>query len=141
MSLAIREAKKAFLEQEVPVGAVAVYENKIIAKARNSVIKKKNPLAHAEMELIARLGKKLNNFRYPGVTIFTTVEPCPMCISALLHARIDALYYGTESPKWGFATRHQMDLSPFNHRINIHSGILKEECAKILREFFKKLRA
>jgi len=140
MSYALKEAKKAFFENEVPVGAVAVYENKIIAKARNKVIRIKNPLAHAEMELIRKIVKKLNNFRCPGVTVFTTVEPCPMCISALIHLRVDRLIYGTESPKWGFFTKHKMDLTLFNHKIDIQSGVLNEECAKILKDFFKKLR-
>lgn len=140
MLMALKEAERAGLEGEVPIGAIAIKEGKIIAKGRNCVIKKNDPTAHAEMELLRKISKKIGNYRLGGIKVITTVEPCPMCISALIHARIDELIFGADSPKWGYGTKHKMDLSLFNHRITIHSGILAADCAKILTDFFERLR-
>ncbi|MCX7771396.1 MAG: nucleoside deaminase [Proteobacteria bacterium] len=140
MILAIKEAEKAYEEGEVPIGAVGVIDN-LIFKARNNVIKKNDPTAHAEMELIRKISKKTGNYRLAGAKIIVTVEPCPMCISALIHSRIDALFYGAKSHKWGFYTKHKLDLSLFNHKINVHTGIFEERCGKILSDFFKRLRS
>lgn len=140
MMLALKEAEKALDEGEVPIGAVAILNNNLF-KARNQVIKKNDPTAHAEIELIKKISKKIGNYRLIGTKIFVTVEPCPMCISALIHSRVSELYYGTRSDKWGYHTKHKLDLSNFNHKLIVHSGILEESCGKILSDFFRKLRA
>lgn len=139
MIIAIEEAQKAFKEGEIPIGAVAVLNDRVF-KAKNCVIKKNDPTAHAEIELIKKISKKIGNYRLIGTRVFVTVEPCPMCMTALIHARISELYYGTKSDKWGYHTKHKLDLTKFNHKIVVHGGILEEICGKILKNFFKNLR-
>jgi len=142
MSLALAEAHSAEKQDEVPVGAVVVVEDKVIAKGFNRTIVDCDPTAHAEMVAIRQAAKTINNHRLNQATVFVTLEPCAMCMGALLQARIKRLVYGASDPKAG-AAGSVMDLSSLpelNHRIDVEKGILKDECAEILRTFFKARR-
>ncbi len=142
MKTALKEAAKAFEKDECPIGAVAVKEGKIIARAHNSRENKNDPLGHAEISILQKVSKKLKKWRLSDVTLYVTLEPCLMCMGALLQARIPHLVFGTFDPKAG-ACGSLYDLSQdkrLNHRIAVTSGILVEECSQILKEFFKKLR-
>lgn len=142
MKAALKEAQKAVKKKEVPIGAVAVKDGKIIARAHNLRESKQDPLGHAEIYLISKLSKKLKRWRLNGVTIYVTLEPCLMCMGALLQARVDRVVFGSFDPKAG-ACGSLYDLSQdkrLNHLIEITSGVLQKECSEILSEFFKKLR-
>lgn len=133
MSKAIKEAKKAFKYNDVPVGAVAVKDGKIVAKAHNTKHKKKNTLMHAEIILINKLCKKYKDWRLENIDIYVTLEPCMMCMGAILSSRINNLYYGCESVEKSYSFTN-------NFHTNIYKGILDEECKNILQEFFKNRR-
>ncbi len=142
MKQAIREAEKAFEIGEVPVGAVIVHEGKIIGKGHNQILKLKDPTAHAEMIAITSAANYLDNSRLDGCTIYSTLEPCPMCAGALVNAKIPNLYFGTYDPKAGacgtlFNITHSNNL---NHQVKTIGGILEEECKFLLQSFFEKLR-
>jgi len=142
MSLALAEAQFAEKQDEVPVGAVVVVEDKVIASGFNRTIVDCDPTAHAEMVAIRHAAKEINNHRLNQATVYVTLEPCAMCMGALLQARIKRLVYGASDPKAG-AAGSVMDLSnlpELNHRIDVEKGILKDECAEILRAFFKARR-
>tara|TARA_Y100000590_G_scaffold413373_1_gene509144 strand:+ start:1328 stop:1756 length:429 start_codon:yes stop_codon:yes gene_type:complete len=142
MSLALAEAHSAEKQDEVPVGAVVVIEDKVIATGFNRTIMDCDPTAHAEMVVIRHTAKTINNHRLNQATVYVTLEPCAMCMGALLQARIKRLVYGASDPKAG-AAGSVMDLSnlaELNHAIEIEKGILKNECAEILRAFFKARR-
>lgn len=142
MQIAINEARIAKEENEVPVGAVLVKHNKIIAKARNQPISKSDPTAHAEIQLIRSAGKKLNNYRLVGSSLYVTLEPCIMCIGAMMHARIERLVYGAYDNKKGTCSSsiNMMNTNYFNHKIDVSGGILEYECKQLLDEFFLSLR-
>jgi tRNA(adenine34) deaminase len=142
MLLAIKEAKLAESEGEVPVGAVLVKEDLLIAKAHNQSILKNNATAHAEMQTIQLAGKKLNNYRLNGTTLYVTLEPCAMCFGAMIHARIERIVYGAYDSKTGVCgscgdLRNAMF---FKHSIVVTSGVLEVENQKILKSFFNNLR-
>ncbi|MCM8819596.1 MAG: tRNA adenosine(34) deaminase TadA [Candidatus Omnitrophica bacterium] len=138
---ALKEAEFAFIEDEVPVGAVIVYDGKIIAKAHNQVEKLKDPTAHAEMIAITQATSYLNSKWLYNCTLYVTVEPCIMCAGALLLSRVSKVVYGTGDPKNGaFGSKININSLNLNHTIKIESGFLKTECAKILKDFFKKKR-
>ena len=142
MSLALAEAHLAEKQDEVPVGAVVVVEDKVIAKGFNRTIVDCDPTAHAEMVAIRKAAKTINNHRLNQATVFVTLEPCAMCMGALLQARIKRLVYGASDPRAG-AAGSVMDLSnlpELNHAIEIEKGILQDECAEILRAFFRARR-
>ena len=142
MEAALREAKLAFEEGEVPVGAVIVKEGEIIASAHNLVENNSDPTAHAEMLAIRAAAEKLGNSRLTGCSMYVTLEPCSMCAGALIWSRIDKLYIGAMDPKAG-ACGSVVDLvdSPkFNHRIIVETGIMEEECEALLKDFFRELR-
>ena len=139
---ALTEARKAAKIDEVPVGAVAVLDGKIIARAHNLRESKNDPTAHAEMICIKRAAKKLKSWRLENVTLYVTLEPCVMCMSAILQARVKELVYGAYDPKAG-AHKSKVKLktiNPINQKLKVTPGILKEDCAIILRKFFEKLR-
>ncbi len=140
MRQALRQAERAAEREEVPVGAVAVLEGKVIAKAYNKVISLNDPTAHAEILLLRKVAKKLGNYRLEGIEIYVTKEPCPMCAGAMIHARIKRLVYAAPDEKGGAFSRFGLDLTKANHRFEVVGGILAEESAKILREFFQKRR-
>lgn len=130
MKIALDEARKSFEEDEVPVGAVIIKNDKVIAKAHNLKEKKKSPIAHAEILAIEKACKKLENWRLDGCEIFVTLEPCKMCKSAIEQARISKIYVGTLDDKAKMA----------NPDVSLEEGILKEECSEILKSFFKRKR-
>ena len=143
MKVAINEAKLAMKENEIPVGSVLVQNEKIIAKAHNQPIKNNDPTAHAEIQLLRKAGKKKENYRLGGSTLYVTLEPCAMCFGAMIHARIERIVFGTSDPKTGVCGSC-IDLnneSFFNHKISITGGILDNECSELLRLFFKSKRS
>lgn len=143
MKEALKQAYQAFEEDEVPVGAVIVYEDKIIAKAYNEMEKLKDPTAHAEMLAITQATSYLNVARLDNCILYVTIEPCPMCAGALVWAKIKRIVYGADDPKTGACgtilnIAHNEKL---NHRIEISKGVLSQECAQIIKEFFQRKRA
>ena len=142
MKIAIQEAKKAVNEGEVPVGAILVKNGMIIAKAHNRPITKNDATAHAEILAIRKAGKKEKNYRLVGTTLYVTLEPCLMCLGALINARIERIVFGAENTKNGFCGS-LVDLtndSQFNHRAIVTGGVLEKQCQEILRSFFKLRR-
>ena len=142
MNLALEEAKTAFLNQEVPVGAILVRENKIISRSYNQSISKNDPSGHAEMNVLRDAAKKMNNYRLNGSSLYVTLEPCLMCFGACIHARIDRLIFATEDPKSGVIVNNLnlKDEKFFNHKISISSGILAQESSELLKKFFQDRR-
>ena len=142
MSLAIKQAIKAEEEGEVPVGAVLVKDGTIIEKAHNQPISTNDATAHAEIQLLRAAGKKKKNYRLTGSTLYVTLEPCAMCFSAMMHARIKRIVYGAHDSKTGVceSSENLSNANCFNHVISIKGGVLKNKCNKLLIEFFKKRR-
>lgn len=141
MKEALKEAKKAYEKLEVPVGAVIVKDGKVIARAHNLKETKNIATAHAEILAIEKASKKLNSWRLIDCDMYVTLEPCTMCMGAIISARIKNLYIGALDPKTG-ACGSFVNLSElkYNHTVNIFKGILQDECEYILKDFFKKLR-
>jgi tRNA(adenine34) deaminase len=143
MALAIEQAKLAEQINEVPVGAVLVQDNQLIVSAHNQPISNNDPTAHAEIQLLRKAGKELNNYRLPNTTLYATLEPCTMCLGAMIHARISRIVFGAYDEKTGVCGSCQ-DLSTsecFNHSIETEGGVLADECKQLLQKFFKKRRA
>ncbi|MFC1674804.1 tRNA adenosine(34) deaminase TadA [Candidatus Omnitrophota bacterium] len=142
MKQALKEAQKAREEDEVPIGAVVVYRGRVIARGHNQVERLKDPTAHAEMVALTSAANYLNTKWLNGVSMYVTIEPCSMCAGALVLARIKHLVYGADDPKGG-ACGSVADITnnkKLNHRIKVKRGILQEESASLLKEFFKKKR-
>ena len=142
MKQALNCAKQAYKIGEVPVGAVIVKDNKIIARGYNKSIKLQDTTAHAEIVAIRKACKKLNNYRLNDCSIYVTIEPCSMCVGALMLARIKKIYFGAKDIKTG-ACGSVLDIATsnkLNHKIEISCGHLEQECAKIMVEFFKSRR-
>lgn len=142
MGLAIQQALLAEAMDEVPVGAVLVQDNTIIVSAHNQPITNNDPTAHAEIQLLRAAGKKLNNYRLPNTTLYVTLEPCTMCLGAMIHARVSRVVFGAYDQKTGVCGSCQ-DLSSsdcFNHSIEVEGGILADECKNLLQKFFQKRR-
>lgn len=141
MEEALKEAKKAYKEKEIPVGAVIVKDEKIVSKAYNKKEKTTNPTAHAEILAIEKAAKKLKTWRLIGTTMYVTLEPCFMCMGAIMEARIDKIVYAVKDQKRG-AAGTVVDMSKLNkyHKIKIESGVCKEESEKLIKSFFKDLR-
>tara|TARA_B110000008_G_C16875919_1_gene526805 strand:+ start:51 stop:521 length:471 start_codon:yes stop_codon:yes gene_type:complete len=142
MKIAIDEAKLAENKGEIPVGSIIVQNNQIIAKSHNSPISKNDPTAHAEILALRSAGKKLNNYRLPKTTLYVTLEPCAMCLGAIIHARVDRIVFGASDPKSGVcgSSANLTSEKFFNHKILVSKGILKNECKEILQSFFKSRR-
>lgn len=142
MRRALILAAEAAADGEVPVGAVLVRNGEIIGRGRNRRERDKNALAHAEIEAIREACATAGGWRLTGSTLYVTLEPCPMCAGAIINARIDRVVFGTADPKAG-SCGSLVDLFslPYNHRPQITTGILEEDCAALLRQFFAKLRA
>ena len=141
MGKALAEAEKSLEKKEVPVGAVLVSGNKILGRGHNEPILRNDPTAHAEITAIRKACLKKKNYRLPDCELFVTLEPCAMCLSALVHVRVKRLVFGAYDPKAG-AVESMMKF-PFektNHRIEIRGGVLAVECGKILKGFFQKKR-
>ncbi|MBE8190139.1 MAG: tRNA adenosine(34) deaminase TadA [Candidatus Thioglobus sp.] len=142
MRSAIEQAVLAEEMGEVPVGAVLVQNDKIIAKAHNQPISQNDPSAHAEIQLLRQAGQKLGNYRLPNSTLYVTLEPCTMCFGAMIHARISRIIFGATDEKTGACGSCQnLATSPcFNHLIKITGGILAPECKELLQQFFQNRR-
>lgn len=140
MKAALSEAEKAERIDETPIGAVIVRDGKIIARGYNKRETKKNALMHAEVIAIDKACKKLGGWRLPGCDIYVTLEPCPMCCGAIIQARIENVYFGAYDKKSG-CLGSVCDLSGIlPHKVAYEGGIMQNECEKILKDFFKKLR-
>ena len=142
MQQALKCAQKAYEKDEVPVGAVIVKDNKIISKGYNKSITSKDTTAHAEIIAIRKACKKLNNYRLNDCSIYVTIEPCSMCAGALIHARIKNIYFGAKDIKTGACGSifNIANSNKLNHNINIFGGLLEQDCAKIIKQFFKNKR-
>lgn len=142
MKEAIRQAKKALVLEEVPIGCVIVHENKIIARGYNRRNTDKNTLSHAELNAIRKASKKLGDWRLEGCTMYVTLEPCQMCAGALVQSRIDEVVIASMNPKAGCAgsVLNLLEMEGFNHKVKVTRGVLEEECSKMLSDFFKQLR-
>ncbi len=142
MKAALRLAKKSASEGEVPVGCVVVCDGVIVGRGRNRRETKRNALCHAEIEAIHKACRKLGGWRLHRCELYVTLEPCPMCTGAIINARIKTVCYGAPDPKAGSCGTlvNLFDL-PYNHRPAVVSGVLEEECAALLRTFFRELRA
>jgi tRNA(adenine34) deaminase len=142
MRLALQEAQQALEEEEVPVGAVIVHADRVIARAHNQREQLRDPTAHAEMIAITQAAESLGSWRLEDCTLYATLEPCPMCAGAILQGRIASLVYGAADPKAGAVqTLYQLLSDPrLNHRVQTTSGVLVAECGAILTRFFQQQR-
>jgi tRNA(adenine34) deaminase len=143
MGLAVEEAEQGYAQAEVPVGAVLVgADGEILSKAHNKPITLNDPTGHAEILAIRSASARVGNYRLPETTMYVTLEPCAMCVGAMIHARVRRLVFGARDPRCG-AAGSVLDLTGadcFNHRIDVTGGVLAERCAQILRRFFKQRR-
>ena len=139
---ALKEAKKSLKTRDIPIGAVAVVDGKIIARAHNEKEKRSDATAHAELLCLQKAAKKLGSWRLYNVELYTTLEPCPMCAGAMVLARIKTLVYGAKDPKAGAAgsmmnvVRHKK----LNHKIKVTGSVVESECSDAIKIFFKQLR-
>ena len=142
MQEALKEAQKAFEEDEVPVGAVVVYKDRIISRAYNQVERLKDPTAHAEMLALTSATNYLGSKWLSGASLYVTIEPCSMCAGALVLSRLKNIYFGARDPKTGAcgSVLNIVKNKKLNHRLEVKGGVLKEQCALLLKEFFKKKR-
>ena len=143
MRLALEQARAAQTAGEVPVGALVVKDGEVIGTGYNSPISRHDPAAHAEILALRDAARRLGNYRLPDCELYVTLEPCAMCVGAMLHARIAHLVYGAADPKTG-ACGSVIDLfaeDRLNHHATVMSGVMEEECAALLREFFAAKRA
>jgi tRNA(adenine34) deaminase len=142
MQEALKEARKAFQEDEVPVGAVVVFEGKVISRGHNQIERLKDPTAHAEMIAITSAANLLDTKWLNEASLYVTIEPCSMCAGALVLARIKNLYFGAKDPKTGAcgSVVNIANHKRLNHRVKTTGGILRDECSSLLKEFFKKKR-
>ena len=142
MRMALKEAEKANRSGEVPVGAVLVKGNRVLAKDHNRCVELHDPTAHAEILVLRRGGETLKNYRLNDTMLYVTAEPCPMCASAMIHGRVSRLIFGALEPKFG-AVESKMRLfedHAFNHHVTVDHGILEKECIEKIKTFFKKKR-
>lgn len=142
MKAALTQAKKAYALEEVPIGCVIVHEGKIIARGYNRRNTDQNTTSHAEINAIRKASKKLGDWRLEGCTIYITLEPCQMCAGAIVQARITRAVIGSMNPKAGCAgsVLNLLEMSQFNHQVEVTRGVLQEECSDILSGFFRELR-
>lgn len=142
MKLAIKEAEKGFENGEVPVGAVLVHQKQVIGRAYSQVRLLKDPTAHAEVLAVTQACEAMGAERLPGTTLYVTLEPCPMCVGAMILARIERLVFGAREPKTGAcgSVVNLMADGKWNHRFKIEEGLLEFESAALLQEFFKGRR-
>ena len=143
MLLALKEAKKALLIDEVPVGCVIVYNNKVVARGYNKREKEQDATSHAEINAIRKASKKINNWRLCDMDLYVTVEPCIMCAGAIMWSRFRRVIYGAKDPKGGAlgTSINIFDTPNINHHPEIIGGVLEEECSSIIKNYFKEKRA
>ncbi len=143
MDLAINEAKKAGQNDEVPIGALSVAKNgEILSASYNQTIGLSDPTAHAEIMALRKASENAGNYRLPGTLLYVTIEPCMMCMGAIIHARVATVIFGARDPKWGsagslynFSTDDRL-----NHRVNVIEGVLEEPCRDLIQNFFRNKR-
>ena len=142
MKEALKEAKKAELIDEVPIGCVIVKDDKVIARGHNQRETNQSPIGHAEIIAINKASKKLKSWRLEGCDIYVTLEPCIMCSGAIIQSRISKVYYGASDPKGGAlgSSINVLEANNINHHPEVISGVLKEECSKIITNYFKLKR-
>jgi tRNA(adenine34) deaminase len=142
MGIALEEAQKAFEEEEVPVGAAVVFDGRVVGRGHNAKESGCDPTAHAEVLAIRRAARALGRWRLSGCTLYVTLEPCPMCIGAMISARLDRLVFGCADEKAGAAvTLYDLARDPrMNHQLEVASGVMADEAARLLKDFFRKRR-
>jgi len=142
MKEAIKQAKKAYALEEVPIGCVIVYEGKIIGRGYNRRMTDKTALAHAELTAIKRACKRIGDWRLDDCEMYVTLEPCQMCSGAIVQSRIKKVYIGCMNPKAGCAgsVMNMLQVPQFNHQVETEKGVLEDECSKMLSDYFKELR-
>jgi len=142
MEAALDEGRKAALRGEVPIGAVLVVEDRILASAGNRTITDCDPTGHAEMVVLREAAATIGNYRLAGSTLYVTIEPCPMCAGAMIQARVDRLVYGAADTKGGAVVScfSVLDHPQLNHRVEVTSGVMAEESAALLKDFFAARR-
>lgn len=142
MKEAYRLAKKAYRQEETPIGCVIVRDDRIIGKGYNRRNKKKNSLAHAEIMAISQACRKVGDWRLEDCTMYVTLEPCPMCAGAIVQARMSLVVIGARNPKAGCAGSviNILDMEGLNHRVELVEGVMREECEQLMTGFFKELR-
>ncbi len=143
MQLALEQARKAYALGEVPIGAVIVKDGEVVASACNTTETDRDPTCHAEISAIRLAAKKLGGWRLPGCSMYVTLEPCSMCAGAIVLARIEKLFIGALDPKAGACVSLSSIVTDprLNHRVELQTGVLGEECSAILKDFFRELRA
>jgi len=143
MRLALEEARRAAEAGEVPVGAVVVLDGQVIGAGHNAPIGSKDPTAHAEIVAMRAAALATGNYRLTGSTLYVTVEPCLMCVGAMVHARVAEVVFGAAEPKAGavMSTQRAHEHAALNHRLTVVSGVLAAECSDIMRQFFKERRS
>lgn len=140
MTHALKCAQKALSEGEVPIGAVVVMDGKVISRGHNRRTKRQIATAHAEIEAIEKACKKLKSWRIPECELYVTLEPCPMCLGAMLNARIKKVYFGAYEAKGRSMTNELANSNLLNHKIEVEGGVMEEECSAILSSFFSDMR-
>lgn len=141
MQMALDEALEADRRDEVPIGAVLVFEGRLVARGHNQPIASHDPTAHAEIVALRSAGQWLQNYRFPGATLYVTLEPCLMCFGALIQARVDRVVFGAPDPKVG-VTQWAEGLTSLrlNHRFTLEGGLMETECRELLQAFFRRRR-
>ena len=142
MQEALKEARRAYSLEEVPIGCVIVKNGKIIARAANERVTRGNVLCHAEILAIGQACEAIGDWRLEDCQIYVTIEPCPMCAGAIIQARIPVVIYGAKNPKAGCggSILNILEEPRFNHQAHVTSGVLEEECANVMKEFFRRFR-
>lgn len=142
MALALEQAKISAEAGEVPVGAVLVADNELLAAAHNAPIASQDPTAHAEIRVLRQASQSRGNYRLPGTTLYVTIEPCTMCVGALIHARVERLVFGAREPRAGAVVSQQrlLEAGYYNHGIKVIEGILADSCGQIMQAFFRDRR-
>jgi tRNA(adenine34) deaminase len=142
MRAALEEAGRALESGEVPIGAVVVVEDRVVARAFNQPIRATDPTAHAEVLALRAAAQALGNYRLTDATVYVTLEPCLMCVGALIHARVREVVFGALEPKTGalVSTARALEIPGLNHRFVVTGGVLEEKCRELIQEFFRGRR-
>lgn len=142
MRQALELARQAAEHDEVPVGAVLVRDGELIGSGFNQPVSASDPTAHAEIRALRDAARRQNNYRLPGSTLYVTIEPCTMCVGAIVHARVRSLVFAAREPRYGaiVSARQLLDEGPFNHAVDWHEGVLAEPCAELMQSFFGRRR-